>query len=70
MESAGQRHWSVTVNGPRDIWKEIHDLAHRWRAARSPDRYRLLFDAGGGQRAVYECGRLSGQLPPSHPRPS
>ncbi|MFD5805915.1 protein-L-isoaspartate O-methyltransferase family protein [Streptomyces sp. NPDC127020] len=70
VEPAGQRHWSVTVNGPRDIWHEIQDLADRWRAAHSPDRYRLFFDAGGGQRAASECGRLSWQLPPSHPRPS
>ncbi|MFD8609688.1 protein-L-isoaspartate O-methyltransferase [Streptomyces sp. NPDC059631] len=33
-EPVGRRRWSVTVNGPRDIWKEIQDLADRWRAAR------------------------------------
>ena len=60
------RRWNVTINGPRDIWKEIQDLADRWRAARSPDRYRLYFDADGGQRAASECGRLSWHLPASH----
>lgn len=67
-EPVGHRRWSVTVQGPRDIWKEIQDLADRWRAARSPDRYRLYFDADGGQRAASECGRLSWQLPAPHPR--
>ncbi|MFD5748891.1 hypothetical protein [Streptomyces sp. NPDC127033] len=68
-EPVGHRCWSVTVNGPRDIWKEIQDIADRWRAARSPDRYRLYFDADGGQRASAECGRLSWHLsaPHSHP---
>ncbi|MER5985399.1 hypothetical protein [Streptomyces sp. NPDC001787] len=66
-EPVGHRLWSVTVNGPRDIWKEIQDLADRWRAARSPDRYRLSFDADGGQRAASECGRLSWPLPAPHP---
>ncbi len=66
-EAVGHRRWSVTVNGPRDIWKEIQDLADRWRAARSPDRYRLLFDADGRQWAASECGRLSWQLPAPHP---
>ncbi|MFJ6986769.1 MULTISPECIES: protein-L-isoaspartate O-methyltransferase [unclassified Streptomyces] len=67
-EPVGDRRWNVTVQGPRDIWKEIQDLADRWRAARSPDRYRLYFDADGGQRAASECGRLSWQLPAPHPR--
>ncbi|MFE2534954.1 protein-L-isoaspartate O-methyltransferase [Streptomyces sp. NPDC059371] len=66
-EPVGRQRWSVTVQGPRDIWKEIHDLADRWRAARSPDRYRLSFDADGGQRASSRCGRLSWQLPAPHP---
>lgn len=66
-EPVGHRRWSVTVQGPRDIWKEIQDLADRWRAARSPDRYRLYFDADGGQRAASECGRLSWQLPIARP---
>ncbi|MCX4681516.1 methyltransferase [Streptomyces sp. NBC_01433] len=66
-EPVGHRRWSVTVNGPRDIWKEIQDLADRWRAARSPDRYRLFFDPDGRQRAASECGRLSWHLPAPHP---
>ncbi|MFF2410692.1 protein-L-isoaspartate O-methyltransferase [Streptomyces sp. NPDC058092] len=66
-EPVGHRRWSVTVQGPRDIWKEIQDLADRWRAARSPDRYRLFIDADGGQRAASECGRLSWQLAAPHP---
>lgn len=66
-EPVGHRRWSVTVQGPRDIWKEIQDLADRWRATRSPDRYRLYFDADGGQRAASECGRLSWQLPIARP---
>jgi protein-L-isoaspartate(D-aspartate) O-methyltransferase len=67
-EPVGHRRWSVTVQGPRDIWKEIQDLTDRWRAARSPDRYRLYFDADGKQRAASECGRLSWQLPAPRPR--
>ncbi|MFF9074675.1 protein-L-isoaspartate O-methyltransferase [Streptomyces sp. NPDC014872] len=66
-EPVGHQRWNVTVNGPRDIWKEIHDLADRWRAAHSPDRYRLSFDADGRQRAASECGRLSWHLPAPHP---
>lgn len=66
-EPVGHRRWDVTVHGPRDIWKEVHDLADRWRAARSPDRYRLYFDADGRQRAASECGRLSWQLPIARP---
>jgi protein-L-isoaspartate O-methyltransferase len=66
-EPVGHRRWSVTVQGPRDIWKEIQDLADRWRATRSPDRYRLLFDADGRQWAASECGRLSWHLPAPHP---
>lgn len=27
----GHRRWEVTVDGPRDIWAEIHDVADRWR---------------------------------------
>ncbi|MGV9654468.1 protein-L-isoaspartate O-methyltransferase family protein [Streptomyces sp. NPDC003554] len=65
-EPVGYRRWSVTVQGPRDIWREIQDLADRWRAARSPDRYRLYFDANGGQRASSEYGCLSWQLPAPH----
>ncbi|MGM9379284.1 MULTISPECIES: protein-L-isoaspartate O-methyltransferase family protein [Streptomyces] len=67
VEPVGHRRWSVTVQGPRDIWKEIQDLADRWRAARSPDRYRLYFDADGGQCAASECGRLSWHLSAPHP---
>ncbi|MFF3767343.1 protein-L-isoaspartate O-methyltransferase [Streptomyces sp. NPDC001922] len=63
VEPVGHRRWSVTTNGPRDIWKELQDLADRWRAAGSPDRYRLFFDLDGEQRAASECGRLSWQLP-------
>ncbi|OEJ29915.1 protein-L-isoaspartate O-methyltransferase [Streptomyces agglomeratus] len=66
-EPVGHRRWSVTVNGPRDIWKEIQDLADRWRVACSPDRYRLYFDADGGQRAASACGHLSWQLPAPPP---
>ncbi|MFI0776262.1 protein-L-isoaspartate O-methyltransferase [Streptomyces sp. NPDC021212] len=68
VEPAGQRRWSVTAHGPRDIWKEIQDLAVLWRMAGSPDRYRLSFDPDGGQRAASVCGRLSWHLP--LPRPS
>ncbi|CAL9673094.1 Protein-L-isoaspartate O-methyltransferase (plasmid) [Streptomyces sp. enrichment culture] len=62
VEPAGHRRWNVTVRGPRDIWKELQDLAALWRAVGSPDRYRLLFAPDGGQRAASECGRLSWQL--------
>ncbi|MGQ4457728.1 protein-L-isoaspartate O-methyltransferase family protein [[Kitasatospora] papulosa] len=66
-EPDGQRRWSITVHGPRDIWDELQNLAATWRAAGSPDRYRLTFDADGGQRATSACGRLSWPLPASRP---
>ncbi|MER8084235.1 hypothetical protein ACIO6T_18945 [Streptomyces sp. NPDC087532] len=67
-ELVGHRRWNVVTHGPRDIWREIQDLAALWRAAGSPDRYRLFFEPDGGQRAASECGRLSWYLPV--PRPS
>ncbi|TGB08729.1 methyltransferase domain-containing protein [Streptomyces sp. MZ04] len=67
-EPVGHRRWSVTTHGPRDIWAELQDLARRWRAADSPDRYQLVVDADGGQRAASECGRLSWRLPVLRPR--
>ncbi|MFE9826487.1 protein-L-isoaspartate O-methyltransferase [Streptomyces sp. NPDC005791] len=63
----GHRRWEVTVDGPRDIWAEIHDVAERWRAAGSPDRFRLVFDEDRGQKVASERGRLSWQLPAPHP---
>ncbi|MFF4933290.1 protein-L-isoaspartate O-methyltransferase [Streptomyces griseofuscus] len=66
-EPVGRSRWNVTVHGPRDIWKELQDLAARWRAASSPSRYRLLFEPDGGQRAVSACGRLSWLLPALRP---
>ncbi|WP_405690056.1 protein-L-isoaspartate O-methyltransferase family protein [Streptomyces sp. NBC_00057] len=62
-EPLTRRRWNVITHGPRDIWKEIQDLAALWRAAGSPDRYRLVFEPGGGQRAASECGRLTWHLP-------
>ncbi|MET9777897.1 methyltransferase domain-containing protein [Streptomyces sp. NPDC006367] len=59
----GRSRWDVTVHGPRDIWKELQDLAARWRAVGSPGRYRLLFEPDGRQRAASPCGRLSWFLP-------
>ncbi|MGC3000135.1 hypothetical protein ACPF8X_17630 [Streptomyces sp. G35A] len=67
-ERTQQTDWNVTAREPRDIWKELQDLAALWRAAGSPDRYRLLFEPDGGQRAASRCGRLSWRLaapPPS-----
>ncbi|MFF7050179.1 protein-L-isoaspartate O-methyltransferase [Streptomyces griseorubiginosus] len=63
VEPVGRSRWNVTTHGPRDIWKELQDLAVRWQAAGSPSRYRLLFEPDGGQRAVSACGRLSWRLP-------
>lgn len=63
VEPTGRRRWTVRTNGPRDIWKEIQDLALLWRSAGSPDRYRLLLDPAGGQQATSQCGRLSWELP-------
>ncbi|MFD4763206.1 protein-L-isoaspartate O-methyltransferase [Streptomyces sp. NPDC058439] len=69
VEPVGHQRWNVTTQGPRDIWKELQDLADLWRAVGSPDRYRLSFDPDGGQRAASECGRLSWELPiPRPPR--
>ncbi|RNG37378.1 protein-L-isoaspartate O-methyltransferase family protein [Streptomyces botrytidirepellens] len=67
VKPVGHRRWSVITHGPRDIWREIQALATRWRAAGSPDRYRLLFEPDGGQRAVSACGRLSWHLPTPRP---
>ncbi|GAA3479602.1 ATP-grasp peptide maturase system methyltransferase [Streptomyces yanii] len=67
VEPVRRSRWDVTIHGPRDIWKEIQDLVVRWRAAGSPNRYRLLFEADGGQQAVSTCGRLSWQLPTPRP---
>ncbi|MEV6081528.1 hypothetical protein AB0L80_41560 [Streptomyces sp. NPDC052069] len=63
----GPQAWSVTAQGPRDIWTELQDLAVRWRAADSPGRYHLDFGPDGAQRAVSACGGLSWQLPDPHP---
>ncbi|WP_055522861.1 protein-L-isoaspartate O-methyltransferase family protein [Streptomyces graminilatus] len=68
VEPVTAHRWNVTIAGPRDLWKEIQDLAARWRAAGSPDRYQLAFTADGTQRAASPCGRLSWHLPA--PRPS
>ncbi|MEV6393519.1 protein-L-isoaspartate O-methyltransferase [Streptomyces sp. NPDC051907] len=59
----GRRRWEVTVDGPRDIWAEIHDVAARWRAAGSPHTYRLQIDAGGAQRVTTSCDTLAWSLP-------
>ncbi|MFD5030279.1 hypothetical protein ACFWM0_07630 [Streptomyces sp. NPDC058405] len=66
-EPVGRSRWNVTVHGPRDVWKELQDLAARWRAAGSPSRYRLLFEPGGGQRVASACGRLPWPLPTPGP---
>ncbi|MDN3260839.1 protein-L-isoaspartate O-methyltransferase [Streptomyces sp. CSDS2] len=67
VEPVSDRRWNVTTQGPRDIWKELQDLAARWRAAGSPSRYRLHVDPDGGQRAASACGRLSWTLPALRP---
>ncbi|WP_405893413.1 protein-L-isoaspartate O-methyltransferase [Streptomyces sp. NBC_01527] len=59
----GYHRWEVTVDGPRDIWAEIHDVAERWRAAGSPHTYRLQIDAGGAQRVTTTCTTLTWPLP-------
>ncbi|MFF9352069.1 protein-L-isoaspartate O-methyltransferase [Streptomyces sp. NPDC014734] len=68
VEPLSERRWNVVTHGPRDIWKEIQDLAALWRAAGSPGRYRLILEPDGGQRVASECGRLKWCLPV--PRPS
>ncbi|MEU0843936.1 methyltransferase [Streptomyces sp. NPDC005962] len=67
VKPVGPRRWTVITHGPRDIWREIQDLAAPWRAGGSPDRYRLSFDPDGGQRAASQCGRLSWELPVPRP---
>jgi hypothetical protein len=67
VEPVGHSRWNVTALGPRDIWKELHDLAARWQAAGSPSRYRLHFESDGGQRVASACGRLSWSLPTRRP---
>lgn len=61
----GYRRWAVTTSGPRDIWHEIQTLAAQWRAAGSPDRYRLTITTNGQQCVSSPCGRMSWLL--SHP---
>ncbi|MER5549783.1 protein-L-isoaspartate O-methyltransferase, partial [Streptomyces sp. NPDC002589] len=65
VRPAGYRRWDVTTAGPRDIWAEIQDVAARWRAAGSPQTYRLQIGPGGIQRVVSSCGALSWLLPNS-----
>jgi protein-L-isoaspartate(D-aspartate) O-methyltransferase len=67
VEPVGHRRWNITTQGPRDIWKELQDLAARWRTAGSPSRYRLHFEPDGGQRVTSACGRLSWSLPTLRP---
>ncbi|WP_328381220.1 hypothetical protein [Streptomyces sp. NBC_00400] len=67
VEPVGRSGWKVVVHGPRDLWKELQDLAGRWRAAGRPSCYRLLFEPDGGQRAASACGRLSWHLPVPRP---
>ncbi|MFJ6119003.1 MULTISPECIES: protein-L-isoaspartate O-methyltransferase family protein [unclassified Streptomyces] len=67
VKPVGRGRWDVTTHGPRDIWKELQDLADRWRAADSPSRYRLDFEPNGSQRAASACGRLSWLLPAPRP---
>lgn len=62
-EPAGRSRWDITTHGARDIWKEIQDLAVRWKAVGSPNTYHLDFEPDGGQRAASPCGRLSWPLP-------
>ncbi|WP_327359965.1 protein-L-isoaspartate O-methyltransferase [Streptomyces sp. NBC_01296] len=59
---AGSR-WTVTADGPRDIWAELHEVAALWRAAGSPSAYRIEIDSGGTQQATTSCGTLSWPLP-------
>ncbi len=59
----GHRRWEVTVDGPRDIWEEIHDVAGRWRAAGSPHTYLLQMEADGAQLATTSCATLTWPLP-------
>lgn len=67
VEPTGATRWNVTIQGPRDIWKEIQDLAVRWRAAGSPDRYGLVIAPDGGQRVTSPCGGLTWHLPVPRP---
>lgn len=59
----GESGWHVAAHGPRDIWAELHDLADRWRAAGSPDHYRLGFTEDGGQEVSSRGGALAWHLP-------
>ncbi|MEU7339635.1 NUDIX domain-containing protein [Streptomyces sp. NPDC007074] len=67
IEQTEHHRWSVTTHGPRDLWKEIQDLAALWRAAGSPDRYRLALNADGSQQAASQDGLLSWHLPVPRP---
>ncbi|MFD4258699.1 protein-L-isoaspartate O-methyltransferase [Streptomyces sp. NPDC058534] len=64
VQAVSDRRWEVTTSGPRDIWAEIQDVAGRWRAAGTPDVYRIHFDADGGQRATSPNGALTWQISP------
>lgn len=65
---AGGR-WKVTVDGPRDIWEELHEVAALWRAAGSPSTYRINIDSSGTQKATTSCGTFSWPLPAPSPNP-
>ncbi|MFJ2111924.1 protein-L-isoaspartate O-methyltransferase [Streptomyces sp. NPDC087850] len=65
---AGSR-WTVTVDGPRDIWAELHEVAALWRAAGSPSAYHIDIDSSGAQQATTSCGTLSWPLPAPSPTP-
>ncbi|MFE5859687.1 protein-L-isoaspartate O-methyltransferase [Streptomyces virginiae] len=69
--------WTVSSLGPRDIWTEIQDTASRWRAAGSPDSYRIHLAPDSTQRVSARSGPGAGQLSwllpiatPPVPRPS
>ncbi|MFE4263727.1 protein-L-isoaspartate O-methyltransferase [Streptomyces sp. NPDC056883] len=61
-EPAPDGAWTVGSLGPRDIWAEIQDTASRWRAAGSPDSYRIHLAPDGTQRVSARSGSGPGQL--------
>ncbi|GAA2630285.1 hypothetical protein GCM10010425_31520 [Streptomyces spororaveus] len=66
---AGTGRWKVTVDGPRDIWAELHEVAALWRAAGSPSTYRIDIGSSGAQQVTTTGGHLSWVLPAPSPTP-
>lgn len=69
VEPVGRSGWKVVVHGPRDLWKELQDLAGRWRAAGRPAQL-LPPSLRAGRRPAGRIGMRPSVLAPSRPPPA